>query len=264
MLNSLDKVALETLLSDSLVRRSEIIRVVGEDAFDCGLLIGHEDAHRLIRDETADISVTFGHRSIQEFLGAFFFILTIDQQESLQHLNNFAHEFLNNPVFFQFCLWILKNSERLSPLRNPKKVYKLLVDYGREQINHVNVTVFEIGERFRALRISRYEETNRSVVTMLCDILAGCSNMKLLLMHSYHPVEDILSSVHPMFKILQSIQIAANVGESIHSFGLAPVNKFLTLEDTLIDSKLRKRVHSSQIREYMATWGRAVIGCGAP
>ena len=72
LLKSLGKVALETLLSDSLVRRSDIIKVVGEDAFDYGLLIGHEDAHRLIRDETADISVTFGHRSLQEFLGAFF------------------------------------------------------------------------------------------------------------------------------------------------------------------------------------------------
>ena len=43
------------------------------DAFDYGLLIGHED-FRLIRDETADIYVTFPHRSIQEFLGAFYFI----------------------------------------------------------------------------------------------------------------------------------------------------------------------------------------------
>ena len=57
----------------SLIQRSDVIKEVGDDAFDYGMLIGHEDAHRLLRDETADLFVTFTHRSIQEFLGAFFF-----------------------------------------------------------------------------------------------------------------------------------------------------------------------------------------------
>ena len=57
---SLGKVALETLLSGNpLLQRSQVTTEVGPDAFDFGLLIGHEDAHRLIHDETADIFVTF-------------------------------------------------------------------------------------------------------------------------------------------------------------------------------------------------------------
>ena len=68
----LGKLALKTLLSGSpLLQRSHIIDEVGDDAFDYGLLIGHEDAHNLIRNETPDIFVTFSHRSILEFLGAF-------------------------------------------------------------------------------------------------------------------------------------------------------------------------------------------------
>ena len=59
---SIGKLALKTLLSgDPLLQRSEVIKEVGPDAFDYGLLIGHEDAHMLIKDETADIFVTFPH-----------------------------------------------------------------------------------------------------------------------------------------------------------------------------------------------------------
>ena len=55
-------VALKTLLSGNpLFKRTDVIREVGDDTFDYGLLIGHED-FRLIRDETADILITFAHR----------------------------------------------------------------------------------------------------------------------------------------------------------------------------------------------------------
>ena len=61
---SVGKLALKTLLSGNpLLQRSVVIKEVGPDAFDYGLLIGHED-FRLIRDETANIFVTFPHRSI--------------------------------------------------------------------------------------------------------------------------------------------------------------------------------------------------------
>ena len=70
VLTSIGKLALKTLLSGNpLLQRSFVIQKVGPDAFDYGLLIGHEEAHMLIRDETADIFVTFPHRSLQEFLG---------------------------------------------------------------------------------------------------------------------------------------------------------------------------------------------------
>ena len=56
VLKLLEKLALQTLLSGKpLLRRNEVIKQVGPYAFDYGLLIGNEDAHRLIGDETADI-----------------------------------------------------------------------------------------------------------------------------------------------------------------------------------------------------------------
>ena len=46
---AIGNLALKTLLSgDPLLRGADVIREVSSDAFDFGLLIGHEDAHRLI------------------------------------------------------------------------------------------------------------------------------------------------------------------------------------------------------------------------
>ena len=72
MLRKVGCVAWKTMLDGNpLLERSTIMREVGEEAFDSGLLIGHED-FRVIREETADIFVTFPQRAIQEFLGAFY------------------------------------------------------------------------------------------------------------------------------------------------------------------------------------------------
>ena len=45
VLVSIGKLALETLLSgNSLLNKSEVLQDIGQDVFECGLLIGHEDA----------------------------------------------------------------------------------------------------------------------------------------------------------------------------------------------------------------------------
>ena len=68
VLKLVGELALHTLLSQNpLLKRSQVIQIVGIDAFDYGLLIGHEDLHRLLQDVTADVWVTFPHRSNQEF-----------------------------------------------------------------------------------------------------------------------------------------------------------------------------------------------------
>ena len=73
------KLALQTLLSGNpMLKRTYVIQEVGKDAFDYGFLIGHED-FRLVRDETADIHVTFPHRSIQEVFGAFYFVCELHE-----------------------------------------------------------------------------------------------------------------------------------------------------------------------------------------
>ena len=75
VLVSIGKLALETLLSGNcLLNKSEVLQDIGQDAFECGLLIGHEDVDSPKRDDSVDIFVTFADRSLQQFLAAFYFI----------------------------------------------------------------------------------------------------------------------------------------------------------------------------------------------
>ena len=100
------KLAYETLLSGNpLLQKSKILTEVGPDAFDYGLLIGHEDVYRLIRDITADIFVTFPHRSLQEFLGAFFFVRNGRWKNRIYvgQKTNFPHKsFISSILFVAF------------------------------------------------------------------------------------------------------------------------------------------------------------------
>ena len=85
-MKSVGKLAWETLMSGNpMFRKEEVIREVESDVFEWGLLIGDEDTESL-SDETADILVTFAHQSIQEFFGAFYFILSLSEGESVESL----------------------------------------------------------------------------------------------------------------------------------------------------------------------------------
>ena len=110
-----------------MLRRSDVIKELGDDAFDYGLLIGHEDAHRLIRDETADIFVTFPHRSIQEFLGAFYFVWSLNQGDLLESLLDADKKpiFMTNPLFLQFCLWFC-GEQNYFHFQNKEEVHRCL------------------------------------------------------------------------------------------------------------------------------------------
>ena len=112
-----------------------MINDVGPDAFDYGLLIGHED-FRLTRDETADIFVTFPPRSIQEFLGAFYFIMMLNTGESIESfLGSDCKEpiLVMNPLFLHFCLWFLYSDQEYFTINNSEKVCESLAQYCRER-----------------------------------------------------------------------------------------------------------------------------------
>ena len=76
VLRKIGKLAWESLKSgNAFFRRSQIIEELGEDAFQYGLLIGHEDC-RLIGQEIADVVLTFAHRTFQDFFGGLLFCVS--------------------------------------------------------------------------------------------------------------------------------------------------------------------------------------------
>ena len=131
------KLAFETLLTGNpFLSRSKVIETVGADGFDYGFLIGHED-FCLKLDETADIFVTFAHRSIQEFFGAFFFIWTLSRGNSIEHLLGYQGDpiFLTNPLFLHFCLWFLKSDQVYFTIENADQIYRNLLDFVKQSID---------------------------------------------------------------------------------------------------------------------------------
>ena len=132
VVSSVGKIAWETLLSGNpLFERSRVEREVGEDVFDYGFLIGNEE---LIGDVKADILITFAHRSIQEFFGAFFFVLQLIEGKDIDDLlgpNQDKPIFLMTPLFLHFCFWFLskKSCTRYFILGNTDKACDILHSY---------------------------------------------------------------------------------------------------------------------------------------
>ena len=173
VLVSIGKLALKTLLSgDPLLRRSEVIKEVGPDAFDYGLLIGHEDAHMLIRDETADIFVTFPHRSIQEFLGSLYLIWMLNKGKEIQSLlgvNCGEPIFLTNVLFLQFCLWFLCDDQKYFLFENRHEVYQCMKHYCVDLMNSVTIDL----SKYPAFHSSAFNDSvmDKLRLSFLTDIL---------------------------------------------------------------------------------------------
>ena len=207
---SIGKLALETLFTGNpLLQRSDVIQKVGPDVFDYGLLIGHEEAYMLIRDETADIFVTFPHRSLQEFLGAFSFIWLLNKGEEIQSLlgNNCKKPiFLTNPLFLQFCLWFLWDDQTSFNFENRHKVYQCLLQLSLDLMNFPELdmnthSVFDnssSGIKMDKLRIR-----------FLADIIVKCNKTSKLVLPYYDgdALDKILGLFNPILNAITCIDI---------------------------------------------------------
>ena len=200
---SIAKLALKTLLSGNpLLQRSYVIQEVGPDVFDYGLLICHEDAHILLQHVTADILVTFPHRSLQEFLGCFFFLWMIDKGKEIQSLlgeNCLKPIFLENPLFLQFCLWFMCDNQNYFLFSDRNNVYWCLIKFS---LNVINCPVLDM-IAYPALDISYADITKDKMHTnFLTDIVAKCNKSSKLI----YRWDSILELFDPILKAITCIE----------------------------------------------------------
>ena len=179
LLKSMGKLALETLLSENpLLKRKEVIVEVGEEAFDYGLLIGHEDAHKLIKDnkDTADIFVTFPHRTILEFLGSFRFVWRLSNGENVEGILGIHKEpvFLWNPLFLQFCLWFLETSDECSTFLRKEEVHQKLAYYTAQLVDEEILDLRKVADRYPALA----KRKDKAVMKYFGSVIAQCRKTK--------------------------------------------------------------------------------------
>ena len=218
VLKSIGKLALKTLLSGNpLLQRSEVIKQVGSDAFDYGLLIGHEDAHRLIVDETADIWVTFPHRTIQEFLGALYFLLMLDEEQQIEKIigkDDTNWIFMKNPLFLQFCLWLLHNGEKYFNFQRGQDMYNQLIEFCVTQLNSKTLDL----TKYAALYVkSVYDRKDKLHLEFLSKIFAKCDRTSRLIINDNDPLDWVLNSMAPVLNEVTRIGEYLGVNEILIS-----------------------------------------------
>ena len=153
VMKSVGIIALKTLLSDNpLLQRSQVIEIVGESAFEYGMFAGYED-FRLCTDPTADICVTYAHRSLEEFFGSFGFLQALNDGKSVDDILGSDCEkpiSMVNPLVLQFCLLLLTTTEFFSSQRI---VYDQLVTYAAQRIDFYMLNTDTVEKMYPAMNI---------------------------------------------------------------------------------------------------------------
>ena len=199
LIKKLGKLAWETLKSgNGLLRRSHVIKEIGEEAFEYGLLIGNEDFN-LVGHDIADILVTFPHRILQEFLGSYYFVLRLGEGCSLESLLGSdckAARFMQDQLFLHFCLWFVKGNEELIPVSKGHVALQALKSYVLEGIDVVQFEPEVIARMFPACDVNiAHKRRDTLVLTFLKDVFSELSRLKHLMLKDHDSIEYILDSV---------------------------------------------------------------------
>ena len=199
LLKKMGKLAWDTLKSgNGLLRRSQVIREIGEEAFEYGLLIGNED-FRLVSDETADILVTFPHRTLQEFLGSYHFVLKLSEgtsYESLLGSDCVRAKFMQDQLFLHFCLWFANGNKDLIPIPQGKVVLQSLKTYILDRIDVVQFEPEVIGRVFPACELNLAQKRyDALVLAFLKEVFNGLTRVRHLMFRAHDSIEWILDSV---------------------------------------------------------------------
>ena len=182
VMKSLGKLAFKTLtLNNPLLQRAEVLEMVGDFAFEYGLFAGHEDI-RLCGDPTADLYVTYPHRSLEEFLGSFGFIQVLCEGKTLDDiLDSYQKEliFMVNPLVWKFSLWFLSTPDFDFLKRD--ECYDKLTSYVAECVDFKVFTPHKIGDVFAAIDMLD-TQLEHSTLKFFRDSLNKCKHVTILYM----------------------------------------------------------------------------------
>ena len=178
---SVGKLAVRTLTSNNpLLERREVLRVVGEFAFDYGLFAGHED-FRLLGDPTADICVTYPHRSLEEFFGSIGFIDALSDGNSVDDILGSDCKkpiFMVNPLVLRFCLWFLSSQD--FDFLQRYECYDKLTSYVAKRIDDKVFDQGEIEDRYPAIDMLHDNAKSQ----FFRDVLDKCKHVTTLHLNS--------------------------------------------------------------------------------
>ena len=219
VMRSVGQLALRTLLSNNpVLEKSEVLRIAGDFVLDYGFLAGHRD----FSDPTADISVTYAHRSIEEFFGSFAFLQALAEGQSLDDILGSDCKkpiFMVNPLVLRFCLWF-QTKECFNFSRD---IYQKLVLFAAERIDFRLLDTRLVEEMYPAMNINHpLRETYSLELNFLEHVLEKCHYVRVLIisngednMCNYEQVDGVLGLMSS--DLLSKLTCLLITGEYPHS-----------------------------------------------
>ena len=182
IMKSVGKLALQTLTSNNpLLQRKEVIEIVGDAAFEYGFFAGHED-FRLFTDPSADICVTYIHKSVEQYFGSLGFIQALCEGKNIGDIlaTDFLKQkpfFLMDPLVLKFCLWFLSEKS----FGCPDDAYEKLTSYVTGFIDRRVLNPWAVCHTYPTLNMSEAIFTKDDLVMKFCkNILVKCTHVRVL------------------------------------------------------------------------------------
>ena len=210
-LRKVGRLAWETLYSGEMFfQKAKVLADYGAKVFEFGFLVVHEDN---ITDETADISITFLHRSIQEFFGAFYFTRELHDTENMKSLLDGISEnnqLLDSYSFLHFCIWFLKQTKYDLHLNDKMHRYDNMTSYISSVIDVVDLNLAVLLDVHHAINV-RYAANTKDgfILEFFGDVLSKCSKIKRLQLSNDDPISWVLDSMQDHLKHLSSVEIVS-------------------------------------------------------
>ena len=181
LLQCLGKIAWETLVCRKYSMQRQDIEMIDEYIFDYGLIIGHED-YRLRGSETADIFITFVHRTIQEFLGSFYFVQVLSKGKQIDSLLPHGCKepiCMSNQMIIEFCIWFLSDSSNSLPLVEISIARQVLKSIILQHIDFPQINLCELSLLYPSLFLPMFVLGKNGPTSKFCSkILKECKTVK--------------------------------------------------------------------------------------
>ena len=239
VMRSVGQLALCTLLSNKpMLQRSEVLKIAGDFVLDYGFLAGD----KAFTDLSADISVTFAHRSLEEFFGSFGFLQSLSEGKSVDDILGSDCDkpiFVVNPLVLKFCLWLL--TEKC--FNFSQDIYQKLVLFAAKQIDFHLLSTEAVEEVYPSMNIAEALRDKDSLkLIFFKDILEKCQCVHVLIISHgesiYEHVDGVLGLMSSNFLSKLTYLSITNFPRSIHRDPVAisinptdpeTLNKFLNI-----------------------------------
>ena len=191
-----------------LVRKCDIIEEVGSDIFQYGILVGQED-FRLCSDPTQDFCLTFPHRSLEQFFGAYFCVEKMDLVVSIREL--FVSNtplFMTEYLFLYFCLWFSGSGQEFLIFQQAGEVLRMLKSYTSSTIDTSELNLADLSPRYPVLDVRHAcAIKDELVLRFFREVISMCGRVQHVVFSVDDPVSWISDTVNLLSPVLLSIRL---------------------------------------------------------